>query len=112
MTWAVIEKTRQILRLEFLFFFSFSFFFFKFLDRGEGREKERERNINVWLPLSCPPPRTWHATQACALTGDHTTDPLLHRLELNPLRHSRQGWSPYSLMSYVQGGISKFKKSS
>ena len=37
-----------------------------FLDRGEGWE----RNINVWVPLECPLMGTWHATQACALTGN------------------------------------------
>ena len=45
-------------------------FIYLFLERREGREKERERNINVWLPLVCPPLRTWPATQACALTGN------------------------------------------
>ena len=40
-------------------------FIYLFLERG--REGERERNINVWLPLTCPPPRTWPTTQACAL---------------------------------------------
>ena len=45
-------------------------FIYLFLERGEGREKERERNINVWLPLVCPTPGTWPATQACVLTGN------------------------------------------
>ena len=56
------------------------FFFFKtylFLARGEGREKERERNSNVWLPLTCPPLGTWPTTQACALTGNWTSNPLV-----------------------------------
>ena len=55
-----------------------SIFFFKiylFLDRG--REEERERNINVWLPLTWPPPGTQPATQACALPGNWTGDPLV-----------------------------------
>ena len=51
--------------------------FIYFLEREEGREKERERNISVWLPLTWPPLRTWPATQACALTGNWTCDPLL-----------------------------------
>ena len=31
------------------------------------------------------------ATQACALTGDRTGDPLVHRLALNPLSNTSQG---------------------
>ena len=65
--------------------------FILFLDRGDGREKQRERNIHVWLPLTCPLLGTWPETQACALTGNRTGDPLVHRLALNPLRHSNQG---------------------
>ena len=43
-----------------------------FLERGEGREKEGEWNINVCLPLAHPLLGTWPATQARALTGNHT----------------------------------------
>ena len=43
--------------------------------------------------LSCDP--YWgpgrQTTQASALTGNQTSDPLVHRLELNPLRHTSQG---------------------
>ena len=46
-----------------------------FLERGEGRENERERNINVWLPLLHPQLGTQPAPQACALTGNQTSDP-------------------------------------
>ena len=49
-----------------------------FLERG--KEKERERNINVWLPLTWPLLGTWPATQASALTGNWTSDPLVRRL--------------------------------
>ena len=66
--------------------------FYLFIFReGEGKEKERERNINVWLPLACPLLGTWPATQACALTGNQTGDPLVRRLVLNPLSHTSQG---------------------
>ena len=54
-----------------------------------GRKKER--NINAWLPLMHPQLRTWPATQACALTGNQTNDPLVHRPALNPLRHTSRG---------------------
>ena len=52
----------------FLRFYLFSF--------GEGKGG---RNINVWLPLVSPPLGTWPAAQACALTGNRTRDPLVHR---------------------------------
>ena len=57
------------------------------------KEKERERNISVWLPLMCPLLRTWSAAQACALIGNPTGDPLVHRLALSPLSHTSQGSS-------------------
>ena len=66
-------------------------FIYLFLQKGEGREEERERNINVWLPLMCPLLGTWPATQACALTGNRTGDPLVCRLVLNPLSRTGQG---------------------
>ena len=44
------------------------------LEREEGKERKRERNIYVWLPLVCPKPGIWPATQACALTGNQTSD--------------------------------------
>ena len=61
--------------------------------REKERKGERERNINVWLPLTQPQPGTWPATQACALTGNQTGDPLVHRPVLNPLSHTIQGMS-------------------
>ena len=61
-----------------------------FLERGEGREKER--SINLWLTLARPPLGTWPAIQACALTGNQTSEPLVHRLALNPLSHTSQGY--------------------
>ena len=62
-----------------------------FLDRREGGEKERERSISVWLLLTRPPLGTYTETQACALTGNQTHDPLVCRLALNPLSHTSQG---------------------
>ena len=57
----------------------------------KGREGERERNINVWLPLTHPLLGTWPATQASALTGNPTVNPLVCRPALNPLSHTSQG---------------------
>ena len=72
--------------------FFFKDFIYLFLQRGEGKgRRKKERNINVWLPLAHPMLGTWPATQACALTGDQTRDPLVHSPELNPLSHSSQG---------------------
>ena len=39
----------------------------------------------MWWPLARPLLGSWPATQACALTGNRTRDPLVHRLALNPL---------------------------
>ena len=66
-------------------------FLIYFIFRQWGREGERDRNISVWLPLACPPLGTWSATQACALTGNQTNDPLVCRPVLNPLSHTSQG---------------------
>ena len=42
--------------------------------------------------LSCSPELgTWPATQACALTGNQTGDPLVRRPTLNPLNYTSQG---------------------
>ena len=43
------------------------------------------------LPLSRPQPGTCPATQAGALTGNQTSDPLVRRPVLNPLSHTSQG---------------------
>ena len=64
---------------------------FIYFREEKGGEKERERNINVWLPLTQPLLGTWPAAQACALTGNWTSDPLVCRLVLNPLSHTSQG---------------------
>ena len=40
--------------------------------------------------LSCAP--YWPATQACALTGTQTSDPLVCRQGLNPLNHTSQDY--------------------
>ena len=70
----------------------FKDFIYLFLERGEGKEKERERSTHVWLPLPHTPPlRTWPTTQACAPTGNWTSDPLVCRPALNPLSHTSQG---------------------
>ena len=69
----------------------FCFLRFLFIFRERGKEGERERNINVWVPFTRPLLRTWPATQACALTGNRTQDPLVYRPALNPLSYTSQG---------------------
>ena len=54
-------------------------------------EKERKRNISVWLPLIRPLLGIWPATQAYALTGNQTSDPLPRSPALSPLSHTSQG---------------------
>ena len=71
---------------------TFKHFIYLFLERREGREKERERNINVWLPLIYPLLDIWPTTQACALTGNRTGNPLLCRPMLNRLGYTSQGY--------------------
>ena len=64
--------------------------FILFLDRGEGREKQGEKHQCV--TASCTPPTgDLPTTQACALTGNGTGNPLVHRPALNPLGHTSQG---------------------
>ena len=60
-----------------------------------------ERNINVWLLLTHLL-GTWPTTQACALTGNPTSDPLICRPALNPLSHTSQGqYSIVFIMLYA-----------
>ena len=83
--------------------FLFKYFIYLFLDRGERREKERKRNIIVWLPLTHSLLGTWPATQACALTGNRTGDPLVRKPVLNSLSHTSQG----SIHFFNEGKIIK-----
>ena len=66
------------------------FILFNFRDRGREGE-ERKRHINVWLPLMSPLLGTWPTSQACALTGNRTGEPLDRGPALNPLSHTSQG---------------------
>ena len=60
------------------------------LEREEGKEKERETSMCGCL--STPPLLgTWPTTQACALTGNQTSNTSVCRPALNPLSHTSQG---------------------
>ena len=63
-----------------------------FIFREREREEQRERDTNVWLPLMRPLLGTWPTNRACALTGNRTSYTLVHRLSLNPLNHTSQGF--------------------
>ena len=54
--------------------------FYLFIFRERGREGEREGNISMWLPDVYPLLGTWPTTQACALTGNWTCNPLVCNL--------------------------------
>ena len=78
-------------RFKHLHFF-LSFLRFYLCTFREGREgEERDRNMNVLLPLVHPRLGAWPAPQACALTGNWTSNPLVCRPALNPLSHTSQG---------------------
>ena len=66
-----------------------------FLERGERREKERQKNTNVQeihrLVASQPQLETWPTIQACALTGNRTSNLSVYRQTFSPLCHTSQG---------------------
>ena len=66
----------------------FKDFIYLFLKR-----EERERIVNMWLPLACHQLGTWPTTQTCVLTGNWTSNSLVHRPTFSPLSHIIQGWS-------------------
>ena len=67
-------------------------FFFLILFTERGREGEKEGEKHECVVASCTPLLgTWPATQVCALTGNRTGDPLVHRPVLIPLSHTSQG---------------------
>ena len=51
------------------------------------------------LPLTYSQLGTWPMTQACALTGNQTSDPLVRRPSLSPLSHTSQGHYPFLISS-------------
>ena len=63
---------------------------------GKGGRK-RERNID-WLPPAHSQLGTWPATQACALTGNRTSDPSVCRPVLSPLSHTNQDRQIFSVL--------------
>ena len=77
----------------YLFILKILFIYFQRQDKG-GRKRRKEtfvcgRNIDQLL-LTHPQPGTWPATQACALTGNRTSNLSVCRMALNPLSHTSQ----------------------
>ena len=66
-----------------------------FLERGRQGEREGEKHKYVVASRVLLPLGTWPLTQACALTGNQTGNPLVHRLALSPLSHTSQGWDAF-----------------
>ena len=64
--------------------------FIHFRQRGRETEREGEKHQCV-VASQVPPTRDLPTTQACALTGNPTSNPLVRRLTLNPLSHTSQG---------------------
>ena len=60
-------------------------FIYLFLERGKEGEKHQ-----CMVAFHVPPTGDLAATQARALTGNRTGDPLVHRPALNPLSHTSQ----------------------
>ena len=72
------------------YFFKKDFIYFQ--REGKGRRKRgRATSMYDWLPLVRPLLGTWPVTQACALTGNRTGNPLVRRPALSPLSHTSQG---------------------
>ena len=88
----IFKRDNTISKYSFLkkLFYFLRLYLFIF-QRGEGKEKERERNISVGLPLACCLLGTWPETQACALTGNRTGDPLISRLTLKSTEAHQPG---------------------
>ena len=57
-------------------------------------------HINAWLALMRRLLGTWHTTQACALTGNLTSDPLVRKSALSLLSHTSQGVGKFSLIIF------------
>ena len=77
-------------------FYTLEFFLKKilFIFRQRGREGEREGEKHQCVAAPhVPLLGTWPATQARAPTGNRTSDPLVYRPVLNPLKHTSQGYT-------------------
>ena len=70
-----------------LFYFIFKFIFRERRRKGDRKGEKHQCAVASWAS----PTGTWPTSQACALTGNQTGDPLVHRPALSPLSHTSQG---------------------
>ena len=74
-------------------FVSFIFLrFYLLVFRKRGREGKREGEKHHCVVAVHAPPARDLACNPGALTGNWTSDPLIHRPALNPLSHTNQGY--------------------
>ena len=86
----------------FIFIFILCFIFHLFIFRERGREGDWVGEKHRYVVTSCMPPTgNWPETQACALIGNRTGDPLVCRLALNPLSHTSQGRAPHLRANFI-----------
>ena len=71
------------------FFKRFYLFIFR---EGKGRREEEKHQCVVTSHVPPTGGWIWPTTQACALTRNRTSDPLVRRPALNPLSHTSQMW--------------------
>ena len=89
----------------------FLIFIYLFLEKGEGREKGEGEKHQCVVASRTPLLGTWPTTQACALTRNQTSDPLVCRPALNPLSRTSQGqFNAFKLKLYSYSLIDLFKK--
>ena len=85
--------------LMFWSYFKNFFYLFIFKERGREGEREGEKHQRV-VTSSIPPTAGLAATQTYSLTGNQTSDPLVHRPALNPPSHTSQGMVLLSLFPF------------
>ena len=86
--WRNIELLSCLLRHSLFIGFFYDFYLFIFREGKGGRKRGK---YQLPLPVMRPLLGTWPATQACALIGNWTCNPLVLRLVLNPLNQTSQG---------------------
>ena len=86
----LVFASSQIIPKSFVPFFFFKDFIY-FRQRGREGERTGEKHQCV-VAFGVPPNEDLaRATQACVLTGNRTSDPLVHRPARHPLRHTSPG---------------------
>ena len=74
-----------------IFLIFFKDFIYLFIFRERERKGERGEKHNVWSPLARPLLGIQPTTQACAVTGNQTSNPLVCRPAFSPPSHTSQG---------------------